>query len=1029
MAVQPWWEHLTLRDEVQRAQGNVNDVQMSLFRTVHKADLVPYSDPAYYSDITYPTHGLVDLLARVAVRLGTDGNQAARPVWRGDQAMGGGKSHGLVGLYHLARTPTAFAKTPLGQQVWTEASKIAGEDLPADLNDPIVIVLSCDELDPFVFDNDVDGIAKTLAERWLWRLVEEDTARFKKHRDQLGTKEGIVEILEAIGRPVLTLVDEILDYVQAATTGGETAEGTHIPGFTRRLFEATTRTPNAATVIVMISSEDDKVSLSGAGEAVRADLEGQMTRFASVTTTSTGADFANIVRRRLFVNEPAAGVVKATAKAWTEGVNVLSGWKGPFGEQPWWRGGAWDGEVARCYPFHPDLMALVGGDWARQAGFQKVRSTLQIFSAAVWTLAQRAAADEWVPLLIGIGDLPMSDAKTREAVTNSGVVADPKTQANFREIAIADVVNDTDDAGAARLLDLNREGGSFTTVNPRAAERMATAIFLTSLTPRAQGVVGATEAELACAAFVPDPACSMPTVELIRSALEDPGTGLATIEVQPGSGSSPRRFRLSTKMTLRMLVREQEKAVFEEDGYAYLRQLADAEKTSGPFDIVKFISAEDLDVKSLAKGKELTDALVRCLADSGVDDANKRRLYVLDPSGFTLLNGQDSETRVAIGAALGLTAPAGTVGYVPAPLPVAWPASAVFVCVNTFKRRTALTTARRLVAHLRVAELQAVSSDPSAEAEIKRLVADLKKKTTDQLRAAFQHIVYVNESIDASGNRTRILDGAKTTSDAESALNGTHVWAHLADANVERAFPQGGFDAAALLRLLDDHNDWGKPLSELRNAFYKTPRLPLLYDGDQDLQRAIFAAVSQDKLRVVTPAGVEATVGAPGEINLASSHRLERPGDALVIVPDFSGLDVEVAVVAVEDAGLVAQVSGAGRIVSQVPDAGTPVPPGQLVTLAASNKEPKPKPPKPGDNSAVHEVVFSLMGETFTQAGRRDAYYHLLQRLAEAIEATGTDSAGFLQMQLKLTAGPTHVSAIADAAEEAGIKAQTREVP
>jgi len=1024
MSVQPWWEHLKLRDEIAQAKGNVNDVQMSLFRAAHRPDQVPYSVPSYYSDITFPTRGLVDLLASVAVRLGAEASESAKPIWRGDQAMGGGKSHGLVGLFHLANNPQAFRATDLGETVWAEAAKIAGVALPDDLGNPVVVVLPCDELDPLRFDKNVDGIAETLAERWLWRLVEENTERFKQHRSLLGTKDGITRIIESVGRPVLTLIDEILDYVQKSTATDQQVEGTEVPIFTKMLFEATKNSPHAAVVVVMISSEDDRVSLTGFGETVRSDLEGQMYRYASVTTTTTGADFASIIRRRLFENDPDPAQMKETADLFAHSVESGSQWSALFNERAWWKVGAWRREVGRCYPFHPDVMALIGGDWARQAGFQKVRSTLQIFSAAVWTLIQRANEGEWVPHLIGIGDLPLSDSRTREAITNSGVVADHTMQVNFREIAMSDVVNDQDDGGNARRLDLNRQADLFTAANPRVAERMATALFLTSLTPRAQGAMGATEAELACAGFV------LPAVEAVRQTLEDPNDGLATIDSRPGKGGMPRRLLLSTKMTLPMFLRQQRAAVEETDVNATIRNYCQKEAKSGPFDVVEFISAESIDLDVLkGKDKELTEVLKQCLLDHGVDDARKTRLYVLDPYGFTLLNGQDSETRKAIGAALGLKPPSSATEWWPSPLPVAWPSSAVFSVVNTQKRKTVRASARHLVALGRVAEIPTIADDEALKTQISEDIREAKERLVRHLRSAFQHVVYLKQETDVDGSTHRLAGTEKISKDNETALNGQHVWAYLVEA--QKAYAASDFDNVALLHQLQLHpGTWGQPLQKIRDDFYKTPRLSLLPSGDTDLQTAIFDAVQAGEVRVLTTDGQEAHASSPGEVNLGSTNTLERPTDPDAVVPDFGGMTVVEAQAAASELGIELDIKGArtGAITGQKIAPGTPadgVTSIEVETESDREGNVSPVPPRSGEK----EISFSKLGITFTDPAENDALYSVFMRIAEAAEKGGQGGATFMQVQLKLTGGSSYLEELAVALEEADIAYNLKDMP
>jgi predicted AAA+ superfamily ATPase len=164
-------------------------------------------------------------------------------------------------------------------------------------------------------------------------------------------------------------------------------------------------------------------------------------------------DFADILRRRLFDAEPASEVLTATADKhrrlladphWVKGV-----WEATDST---WRQN-WDAQVAQCYPFHPMLMNTAKQEWSQVTGFQRVRSTIRIFAASVYALQQRGLAGEWVPDLIGPGDLPLSDSAVREALLGSGLVDDERTIANYRSLAEIEVVNATDTSGTARRQD------------------------------------------------------------------------------------------------------------------------------------------------------------------------------------------------------------------------------------------------------------------------------------------------------------------------------------------------------------------------------------------------------------------------------------------------------------------------------------------------------------------------------------------------------------------------------------------------
>ena len=121
----PWWKVLRLRREILDAAGQIDDVQMSLYRAVYATgkERPPYGEASYYGEITHPTERLIDLLSEIAVRIGSGTDYLkARAVTRLDQGMGGGKSHACIGAYHLAANPEALLATELGRRVSARAA-------------------------------------------------------------------------------------------------------------------------------------------------------------------------------------------------------------------------------------------------------------------------------------------------------------------------------------------------------------------------------------------------------------------------------------------------------------------------------------------------------------------------------------------------------------------------------------------------------------------------------------------------------------------------------------------------------------------------------------------------------------------------------------------------------------------------------------------------------------------------------------------------------------------------------------------
>lgn len=859
-SVTPWWKALKIRTEIISASGQIDDVQMSLFQAVHGlgADKPLYADAAYYGEITHPTERLTDLLTEIAVRIGGGPDYLkARAVTRLDQGMGGGKSHACIGAFHLAAHPEALIGTELGQRVAARAKAKVGHDLPADLNRPHVVVLPCDNMTPGAPVQELDGPANNLYERFLWRLFSKDYSLFERYRPFWSDKSKIAEAVKAVNRPVLIIVDEVLDYVGNGLDGAKKPElVAQDVAFLRALLDVVNDVPHVAMLVVMIASDQDKTALSAEGQARRDDLNSLLERNGIPATVTEVGDFADILRRRLFDAEPAAEVLAATAamyrpvlddKSWTKNV-----WA-PTGSD--WRA-RWDEEVAACYPFHPMLMAIAKEEWSKVTGFQRVRSTIRIFAATVYAQQQRGKAGDWVPALIGPGDLPLSDSAVREALLGSGLVEDDRTISNYRSLAEIEVVNNDGTAGTARRQDIERQALLWSESNPRAAERAATYVFLASIvgTLRPGRGRGASAPEVKAATSVPNISYTVTDADTVVEDLVNPDRGMSAVEIIPGQGhNKPARYFLSTRLTHRMLVNNIRRTITEIERDRAISEFAQRLASSGPFRDLKFVKAEP--------ERSATDVLAR----SGLDTAHTSRLIVLDPAQYSLRNGMEEPTLEALTVVMGL-------GKGVQQFPVQWASSAVYAVVNTQRRALARNVAVEYLARQKALAAPEVQNDDELKATGTKELANAKEQLEKALKRAYQHVAFLAQP-DPDGER--YLDQLTFDDENSSALDGTIVWKALAER--DKVFDSGQFGAKALLHNLRD-SDYGKTLSDIRAAFYSAPRLPLLYGGDRDLQHAIHDAVAAGLVDVVDGTGNVVVVTAPNQVNLASAGlRLAKP--------------------------------------------------------------------------------------------------------------------------------------------------------
>lgn len=859
----PWWKALRLRNEVVNASGQIDDVQMSLFQAVHGSGATrpDYAAAGYYGEITHPTDRLVDLLTEVAVRLGGEADYVkARAVTRLDQGMGGGKSHACIGAFHLAADPTTVLGTQLGKSIRQRAKQKLGRELPDDLNGPHVVVMPCDNMTPGAADKEYDGPAVSLYERFLWRLFSKDYTLYDRYQAYFSDKNKIAEALRSVNRPVLIIVDEILDYVGNGLDGVNKPElAAQDMAFLRALLDVVNDVPHVAMIAVMIASDRDKTSLSRAAADRRDDLNSLLERNGSPATVTEVGDFADILRRRLFEGDPPAEVLRATAglyaplhadPAWTKHV-----W-GQIGSS--WREN-WDAQVDECFPFHPLLMAIAREEWSQVTGFQRVRSTIRIFAATVYAHQQRGLAGEWVPALIGPGDLPLSDSTVREALLGSGLVEDDRTIANYRSLAEREVVNNDETTGTARRQDLERTSLMWGNANPRASERAATFIFLASVvgTLRPGRGRGASAPEVKAACSVPDFAFTVTDADTVIAELINTENGMSAVEVLPGQGhNKPARYYLSTRLTHRMLVNDIRRTITDLERDQAVAEFAQRLAATGPFREKSYVAS---DPKRTAS---------EVLSTAGLDTAHTTRLIVLDPSQFALRDANEEATLHALNVAVGL-------GHGTEQLPVHWASSAVYAVIDGQRRANTRGMAVEYLARKRALEADEVKNDEDLKATGTKELLQAKEQLERAVKRSYQHVLFLAQP-DPDGPRK--LDQLTLEDEHASAIDGTIVWKALAAR--DKVLDAGALTAKALVHNLRD-SDYQRTLSDLREAFWSVPRLPLLYGGDRDLQQAIFDAVTEGLVTVVDGTGQPVDVTAPGQVNLQSTGlKLAKPTPA-----------------------------------------------------------------------------------------------------------------------------------------------------
>ena len=860
-----WTDVLQLRPEVLARHGHVQGLQMSLYDAVFQTTDVPYRDTSYWCDITEPTTKLVEFMAEITCQLGGTGLDGelfgGDSLFHLDQGMGGGKSHALTGLWHLATNPDDFFASDIGTRVQAVAARRANG--PVELAQVRTIVLCADHFTPGAARPEY-GPAVNLHQRFLWALFGGDRALYDAHVVAGTDKAAVKDAIAAAGLPVLILLDEIMDYamVLAGPDHRETIPSEQ--AFLNALTGAVNEISRTVMVTVMIRSDLDEQGYEGPAAELRSYLSKRLERNGTTVSVNEPQDFGAIIRRRIFSRFDAALPIAALAETWAEGAG--SAWREHvFDRLPGARQlGGFAERLARSYPYHPDLLDLIEHDWTQHAGFQRVRSTVEVFAAtAYWWVTERSDG-RWAPALMGVGDIPLHSAA--DEVLSSGLLHGNERQVvGMRQVAEKDITSTDRTDGQAVLVDRRvTSGRPWASVQPQPAVRLASALWMYSAAVRAQGKRGATKAELLATLYVPDDAFTFADAEEVFNALTDDEDerGLGALDViQGGGGNNPHRYLLVTQLNKRMFHRNALNRTTPELSYELVweRIQALASKGSG-FDATIFIERPDESRK-----RELTDLL------GEVDQRRSNRLVILDPRRWTLLNGRDSATRHDIEAVLGLGEDQ---------LSVDFAATCVIASVNT-QRRDAMVKRARSAHAWRLAAAE-IDRDLELHAEMTTEARSALTQLDSEIRRSFQHFAYLVR--DDKGLRAEFV---KFEEDTKTALSGNDVWGALV-ARHDAVHSAEGLVGAYLHQLLS-LADRNFTLSEVVEKFWRDPVFPMI-PNEGVARHAIFDALRPDAdgvaWELVTAGGERLHVAAPEQLLINSSEQYlrlavpERPAPA-----------------------------------------------------------------------------------------------------------------------------------------------------
>lgn len=359
-----------------------------------------YQDPKQFFARTFITEGMRDLLVSVAKRLsGQDGD----PVIQLQTNFGGGKTHTLLAVYHLATQAVPTADM---------------EGIPTLLDDAGITEL------PKARVAVIDGISLSanqateregLRLRTLWgvlayQLLGKAGYEMVEESDRSGTAPG-KELLIALLRqaaPCVILMDELVAFLRNLDDSKHLLAGTLAANMTfiQALTESVKAVPNA---IVLASLPESNTETVGSQGALALDsLEKYFGRIESVWKPVGQNESFEIVRRRLFDTTGNEADVEQVCTAYAAYYRANKD-KLPAEVQE----NRYLEKMRHSYPIHPEVFDRLYEDWSTLDKFQRTRGVLQYMAIVIHRLWQDNDQD---PMLMP-GSLPLYDLPVRTKST------------------------------------------------------------------------------------------------------------------------------------------------------------------------------------------------------------------------------------------------------------------------------------------------------------------------------------------------------------------------------------------------------------------------------------------------------------------------------------------------------------------------------------------------------------------------------------------------------------------------------------
>lgn len=402
MSLQPWYKVVYPREDLREGKPlDAAEFAVHLDQVRDGRANADYQDPARFFTKTYLTKSLLAMAAEVVRRLSGIQTEASA-VYNMTTPFGGGKTHALTLLYHLA-TAGKQAKS------WTGVRDILERAGVAEVPKARLGVFVGTEFDSITGRGGKDGtpLRKTPWGELAWQIGGEEGFRVVAEHDQklIAPSGEVIRSFLPKDKPCLILMDELMNYVSRNRKSGL---ATQLYNFVQNLSEES-RGQDRVVLVVSIPASEMEMNADDQSDYDR--FKKMLDRLGKAVIMSAEAETSEIIRRRLFewdgLTKDAEKTVSAFAEWCVEHRTQIPGWFPVDNARDAFRA---------TYPFHPVVLSVFERKWQQLPRFQQTRGILRLLALWVSRAYNEGFKGAHRDPLIGLGTAPLEAPFFRTAV-------------------------------------------------------------------------------------------------------------------------------------------------------------------------------------------------------------------------------------------------------------------------------------------------------------------------------------------------------------------------------------------------------------------------------------------------------------------------------------------------------------------------------------------------------------------------------------------------------------------------------------